>query len=203
MSDMSYYHHYGVIDNSRHPSWSKLHVVARMLPWFDAVVWLDADAIILRPFRWLVETACEKSEITMFDQPRTKTLNAGIGIFRRKGSALTTIGEAYFGNPMSWHAPWWEQEAFMQIGWQDRPAKLNLLPHDNIIDYGDDRPHHSSDDFFFHPYGPGSKLAKINNKILSNEAKAASCPPNQTSVAKTTSVSNAAAKDSQAAVAAK
>ena len=43
----SYHQHFGVIDTSRSPSWSKLLIVSRLLTVYDTVLWLDTDTLVL------------------------------------------------------------------------------------------------------------------------------------------------------------
>lgn len=166
-SGFSYYHHQGVIDTSRHPSWSKLHAISRILPWYDGVLWIDADAIVVGIERLLPLTIAmlQDSEVSMFDQPKDGKLNAGIGAFRNSERTLKTIGQAYFADPMAWHAPWWEQEAFQKIKWEDNATKLTQHPHQGRVAY--ELSAITGTEVFFHAYGPGhEKLQTLQQAKL-------------------------------------
>lgn len=159
----TYVHHTGVIDSSRHPSWSKLLLVSRLLTQYERVLWIDADAVFL-PEAFHTNDWPEAS-IACYTQPKENSLNFGIAYFTRSETTLKMIGEAYFAYPMAWDCPWWEQQAWIMMNWVPRP-EFKIMPHHEFVVYPDNWNAHLQDvSLFAHACGPFDKFGFIKQAL--------------------------------------
>jgi hypothetical protein len=104
----------------RPASWSKLRLVASLLPHYDFVFWVDADAIIVDLDRDLLAEIDREADLWLARHPQDRDPHATVlnmGIFLARSAAFTrALIEAL-----------WTSEAFVDHNWWENAALLDLL----------------------------------------------------------------------------
>ncbi len=163
-SGVAFHSHLGRLDLSRHPAWSKLLLVARLLPLYDAVLWVDTDVVVRSEFGGVVSWMAKKAPVTMFTQPRDGSLNSGVIYFRNCQETLEVLGKVYFQWPMAWDCPWWEQEAFNRQSRFSNVSIEGLDPRGHVAFEGNPCREDSSATFY-HAYGPCKKVECLAREL--------------------------------------
>lgn len=116
------------LDPTRHPAWSKLKLIQKVLPEYDYVFWNDADCLIfdhkvtLEEFiddNYLIQVAYDGEQ--HWRHPSTTYLSPGINtgniLIKNSEDTLAWIDLLYkHGGGNHWHhIPCWEQSALEQL----------------------------------------------------------------------------------------
>lgn len=146
------------LDSSRHPYWSKIRAVQRVLPDYDWVVWHDTDAVLWNDMVDLYPYfRCD--DIDFVVQEDNNFLNSGVFLLRNCRWSEAFMAEVY-DQPHLLNHPLPEQEAMIQLvrrsPWRERSR---VLPHT--------RPQNGFHGFY--PYSEWDKLfvhfAGIKNEL--------------------------------------
>lgn len=110
-----------LLDQSRPASWSKLVGIRPLLESYSHVIYIDADALILRSDRFIVQVVPTNFEFawakTGFKQKYIP--NAGVMLFRKSEPTFKLLDLAYQQTDLIYDA-WWEQAALLRIlGYED------------------------------------------------------------------------------------
>ena len=102
-----------VLDSARHPSWSKIIAIQRVLPHYDWVFWCDTDAVLWNAEAGLRQFAASASEDAVF-QANHEGVNAGLFFIRNSSWSLQFLTDVYRQEHLVDH-PWWEQAAIIEL----------------------------------------------------------------------------------------
>lgn len=102
-----------VLDSTRHPSWSKIIAIQRVLPHYDWVFWCDTDAVLWNREAGLRQFVASASEDAVF-QANHEGVNAGLFFIRNSSWSFNFLTEVYRQEHLVDH-PWWEQAAIIEL----------------------------------------------------------------------------------------
>jgi hypothetical protein len=129
------------VSGPRPPAWEKIALISRLLADYDAVFWVDSDAIILDdsrdiigeilPRKWLY--LIKEKSATMGDH-----VNTGVLLILRNETSHRFLREVWRQRDLIYHM-WWEQAATLRLlGYDLDPVrKVRPSPFDegvHIID---------------------------------------------------------------------
>jgi hypothetical protein len=117
--------HYRVLDDQRHPAWSKIPALIEILESgdFDWVFWTDADSMIVKDVP-LEDFIDETSDIVICKDPQGP-MNAGNFLIRSSPQSIAFLREAYRQVQFINHC-WWEQAAFNFLYSSGYPIKFRI-----------------------------------------------------------------------------
>lgn len=117
---------HGVLDPSRHPSWSKILLVGSLLSFYDWVFWSDADSIIsdynIKLEQFLDPKYCV---IVTKDWHPMSMFNFGNVFFRNEPWTFQFLKDLYSREDMK-DAPWWEQSVAHLLWSTRKDVRKNL-----------------------------------------------------------------------------
>jgi hypothetical protein len=102
-----------VLDTSRHPSWSKIIAIRRVLPQYDWVFWCDTDAVLWNGKYGLRQFVTAASEDAVF-QVNHEGINAGLFFIRNSSWSFSFLDDVYRQEQFVDH-PWWEQATIIEL----------------------------------------------------------------------------------------
>ena len=108
------------LEPARPASWAKIRLIRELLPRYDHVFWVDADAIIVDLDRDVLAETDADSDIWFARHPQERNpdatvLNAGIILARSTGFVEQLLGKV------------WEATEFIDHNWWENAALLDLL----------------------------------------------------------------------------
>ena len=108
------------LEPARPASWSKVKLIRELLPEYDFVFWIDADAIIVDLERDLLAEVTEDADAWFARHPQAydagaAVLNAGVFLVRSTPFAEDLLGAV------------WSAEEFIDHNWWENAALLDLL----------------------------------------------------------------------------
>ncbi len=118
--------------DERPPAWAKIKLLQQLLPHFDLVLWMDADAGFVDP-SIDIATAIRRRDLMGLVAHRTKESsqpipNCGVWLLRSHSSTCRLLDEVWASTEYVKHK-WWENAAVLEcLGYQLHPEVRLVAP---------------------------------------------------------------------------
>lgn len=105
---------------------NKIFLIANLLKYYETVMWMDSDTIIVNPKVDIREELNEKQVIYMTSYFKRKPLfpNSGVIVAKRDPMTFEILEKVWMYKRKYQHA-WWDQQAFLNLlGFKNRLVKI-------------------------------------------------------------------------------
>lgn len=116
------------LQSQRPASWSKLPVVHGMLGYFDRVLWLDADVVIIQPWHDVFVELRPDTDHALVEHHTECGRVPNCGVWAVTQAMQDVLLKAWNIGAEFPHHPWWEQAAIMRLmGYAVEPGPVGRL----------------------------------------------------------------------------
>jgi hypothetical protein len=113
------------VDPSRPAAWSKIALLLELVPNYELLVWIDADALVVDPELDIADALPTGRELGLVRHRRGGQLvpNTGVMVLRGGLFAQELLGQVWDRTELLAH-PWWENAALMRVLGYSLPPSL-------------------------------------------------------------------------------
>lgn len=156
-----YIEFHNTLDETRPTSWSKLLFVKRELPYYDWVLWADADTVFMN---WSIklESIVDDNYSQIFPKDDENGISCGVFLFKNDRTSFDLIVDAWIHTQFVNHR-WWEQAAIQHIA--HKYASIKTVPMRVLSSHPRLGAVYQEGDFLIHYSGSGMNCEYVREGL--------------------------------------